>query len=164
MPVMIGVAGKGNVVLGLQTDQALHGVRRRGIQADLAVPVHSHESELRIDVLADNGQVDLVTLRNSTPIVHTGTTERIDAHVNACAAHDIEIDHVAQIADVSVEIIKLLDVRGTARLSERQPLYVPDATLQQYVGTILYPACDIGVGRPTIGRVVFEAPVIRRVV
>ena len=39
MPVVIGVAGEGDVEAVLQADQALHGVRRGGIHADLAVPV-----------------------------------------------------------------------------------------------------------------------------
>ena len=39
MAVVIGVAGEGDVEAILQADQALHGVRRRRIHADLAVPV-----------------------------------------------------------------------------------------------------------------------------
>ena len=58
MPVMVGVAGEGDVVFFLEADQALHGIGRGRIHADAAVPVQGHETEGRIDLLADHGEVD----------------------------------------------------------------------------------------------------------
>ncbi len=44
------------------------------------------------------------------------------------------------------------------------PLHVGVAGSEQFVGTVRYPACGVGVGRSTVWRVVLEAPITRRVV
>src|SRR6185369_8035838 len=55
MPVMIRVTSKRNVEAILQSDQICHRVSRGRVHADLAVPIHGHETESRIhDVVYDS--------------------------------------------------------------------------------------------------------------
>src|ERR1019366_1614953 len=98
--VVVGVAGECDVVAVLQIDQPLHRVCRGRVHADAAVPVQAHEGEGRIDLLADNGEVEPVTLDDPRPVVHAGAAQRIDAQVNAGAADRIYIDNVAEVAHV----------------------------------------------------------------
>jgi hypothetical protein len=44
------------------------------------------------------------------------------------------------------------------------PRHIGVVAAQQFVGTILYPACHVDIGGPAVGRVVFEAAVLRRIV
>ena len=72
MPVMIGVAGEGNVKAILDADQALHRVGRRRIHADPAVPIDRHEAEGRVDAVADHRQIDAVAFGDARPVVDPG--------------------------------------------------------------------------------------------
>src|SRR5207244_4167897 len=47
--VVVGVAGKCDVELVFPSDQPLHRIRRGRVHANLAVPVHAHESKGWID-------------------------------------------------------------------------------------------------------------------
>ena len=78
VPVMVGIAGEGDLELVLQADQPLHRIRRGGVHADLAVPIDRHEAEGRIDGLVDDRQVQPVALGNRRPVVDAGAAERID--------------------------------------------------------------------------------------
>ena len=64
MPIMVGIAGEGDVEAILETDQALHCVGRGWIHADLAVPIDRHEPKGRIDDLIDDREIQTVTLGN----------------------------------------------------------------------------------------------------
>jgi hypothetical protein len=66
----------------LHADQALHRVRRGGIHADLAVPVERHEAKGRIDLLADDVEVQPILLGDPRPVMHAGAAQRIDAEAN----------------------------------------------------------------------------------
>src|SRR3990167_258278 len=81
--VVIGVAGKGDVIAILEADQPLHGMAGRGIHADLAIPVQAHEGELRVDDLADHLQIEPVALGDARPVMHARATQRIDAQAQA---------------------------------------------------------------------------------
>src|SRR4029079_9632143 len=57
MPVMIRVTSKRNVEAILQSNQICHRVSRGRVHADLAVPIHCHETEGRIDELVYDSKV-----------------------------------------------------------------------------------------------------------
>ena len=78
VPVVVGVAGEGDIEAILQADQSLHRVGRGGIHADLAVPIDRHESESRIDRVVDDREVQPVALGDRPPVVDPGAAERID--------------------------------------------------------------------------------------
>ena len=75
----IGVARKGNVEPILEADHPRHGVRRRRVHADLAVPVDGHEAEGRVDRVIDDLEVQAVAIADSIPIGHAGAAQWIDA-------------------------------------------------------------------------------------
>ena len=83
VPIVIGVAREGDVELVLQSDQPLHGVRRRRIHPDLAVPIHRHEPECLIHDIAHDGEVEMIVLRDGRPVVNARATEWVDAQSNA---------------------------------------------------------------------------------
>src|ERR1051326_7012836 len=57
VPVMVCVTSKGNVEAILQSDEIFHGVGRGWVHADLAVPIHGHETESRIHDIVYHGKV-----------------------------------------------------------------------------------------------------------
>ncbi len=162
--VMVGIAGERDVVFVLQADQPLHRVPRRRVHADLAVPVHRHERELRVDHRAHHGKVELVAVGDRLPVMHAGTTQRIDAHLHAGAADRVEVDDMGEVGHIVVE--KIVSVRGggLARLRQRHPLHPLQAAFEQRVGALLHPVGDVGIGRTAVGRVVLEAAVVRWIV
>ena len=89
VPVMIGVAGKRNVEFVFQSDQPLHGVRRRRIHANFAVPIHGHESKRRINGFVHNRQIETVLLGDQRPIIDARAAQRIDAERNLGIANDL---------------------------------------------------------------------------
>ena len=74
VPVMVRVAGESHVELIFERDQAAHGIRRRRIHADAAVPVEGHEAESRIDGLVYHGQVQTIALGDRMPVVDARST------------------------------------------------------------------------------------------
>ena len=100
VPVMVGIAGEGDIEAILQADQALHRIGRGWVHADLAVPIDSHETEGRIDGLVHDREIQPVALGNRFPVVNAGAAERIDSHADLRAANGIHVDHIAEIGDV----------------------------------------------------------------
>ena len=98
VPVMVGVAGKGDLEAILQVDQPLHRIGRGRVHADLAVPIDRHETEGRIDGLVDDREVQPVALGNRPPVVDPGAAERIDPQADLRAANGVHVDHIAEIA------------------------------------------------------------------
>ena len=58
--VGVGVVGEGHVEPVLQPEQAGHRVRARAVHADLAVVIHGHERERRVDSRIDHFDVEPV--------------------------------------------------------------------------------------------------------
>ena len=87
MPIMVRVTGKRDVEAIFQSDQIRHGVRRGWVHADLAVPIHTHETESRIDEFVHDGEIELVLLSNSRPVMNARAAKRIYAHVYLRAAN-----------------------------------------------------------------------------
>ena len=100
--VGVGVAGEGDVEAVLQLDHARHGVGRRRVHADLAVPVDRHEAEGRVDRAVHHLEPQPVARGDGVPVGDAGAAERIDTEADRRAAHGVEIDHRAEVADVGV--------------------------------------------------------------
>ncbi|MDT4834486.1 hypothetical protein FQZ97_681240 [compost metagenome] len=162
--VVIGVAGKGDVVAILEADQPLHGMAGRGVHADLAVPVQAHEGELRVNDLADHLQIEPIALGDPRPVMHARAAQRVDAQAQAGSADNREIDHAAQITDIVRQVIMRMGGGRLARLGQRHALDLLEAVFEQGIGAVLHPVGDVAVGRAAIARVVLEAAAVRRVV
>ncbi len=131
---------------------------------NFSVVVDGHEGEARIDGGIGDGQVETELLGHARPKMHRGPAQRIDGEAQTGGAHRRQIDDVLQVAHVGVEVVVLGGGRGVARALVWHPRDLVDAGRQELVGAALDGRGDVGVGRSAVGRVVFEAPVGRRVV
>ena len=164
VPVVIGIAGKGDVEAVLEADQALHGPGRGRVHADLSVPIDGHETERGINHGVHHRQIQAVALGNCGPVMDACTTEGIDAHAHAGTPDRVHVEHAAQIAHVAIH--KIMPVRGggTQRLLERHSCHAPQAVFQVAVGAGFDPAGHVVARRPAVGRVVLVAATVRRIV
>src|SRR5206468_674692 len=100
VPVVIRVAGPRYVEALLHRDEAPHRVRRRAVHPDAAVPIHAHEAEGRIDLVAHDRQRNAVALGDHPPVRDAGPAEWIDAELELRAAQDVEVEYGGQVGDV----------------------------------------------------------------
>ena len=101
--VGVGVVARGHCVLVAPPDQRRHGVRRRAVHPDLAVPVERHEPPGRVDQRVDDGQVEAVALGDGGPVVDAGPAQWIGTDVHAGLADGVEVDDAGQVVDVGPE-------------------------------------------------------------
>src|SRR5215813_9471245 len=163
VPIGIGIAGEGYVKSLLEADHARHRVYRRRVHADLAVPIHCHKPESRIDVVVHDFQIDSVTVANRIPISHAGTTQRIHADVNLALPDCLEVDHRGKIAYIGIEILMGVYVGSASSALKRYSQHSPQVVGNEGVGLPFYPIGDVSVRRSAMGRIIFEAAESRRV-
>ena len=163
VPVVIGVAGEGEVKAVLHPYQSLHRIGRGRVHADLAIPIDRHETERRIDGLVDDREVQPVALGNRPPVVDAGATERIDPQADLCAANDLHVDYIAKVARVGVEVVVPMGCGRPKRLLERNSVNAPQATFEKLVRLHLDPVSDDWTRRPADWGIVLEAAVMGRI-
>ena len=95
--------------------------------------------------------------------MNAGATERIDSQVDVCAANDIHVDHVAEIIDISLEVIMTMCCRRAKSSFERNAFHAFQTRFEKLIRLRLDPTGDSCIRRPAIGWVVFEAAIVRRV-
>ena len=84
VPVAVRIVAEGDIEAIFQRDEVRHGIGRRAVHANLAVPIERHETERRID--GDRFTTSMfkpIVLRDRLPVGHTGAAERIDAELQA---------------------------------------------------------------------------------
>ena len=161
---MVRVAGEGDLEAILQADQPLHRIGRGWVHADLAVPIHSHETEGWVDGLVHDREVQPVALGNRSPVVDPCAAERIDSHADLRAANGIHVDHVGEIGNVSIEVVMPVRRGRVKRLLERNSFHSAQALLEKLVRFGFDPVGDDGFRRPAVRRIVFEPAIMRRIV
>ena len=102
VPVVVGVGGESNIEFVFQSDKPLHGVRRRRIHANFAVPIDRHKSKRWINGLVHHCQIETVPLGDHRPIINTRASEWVNAKRNLGIADRRHIDHILEITDVGV--------------------------------------------------------------
>ena len=122
------------------------------------------KSEGRIDGLVDDGEVQPVALGNRPPVVDPGAAERIHPQADLRAANGVHVDHIAEIANVGIEVVVPVRRGGAKRLLERNPLHTPQAVLEKLVCLRFDPIGDDVFRRPAVWGVVLEAAVMGRIV
>ena len=165
VPVMIGVAGEGDVEAILQPDQPLHRIGRGRIHADLAVPIHGHEAEGRIDRVVDDGQIEPVALARSAPSSARRRRRADPRPGGARAANRLHIDHVAEIGDIGCRDNRADVWSRCAAPARRNPLDAAQASRQQLVGACSRssPVTSVSAG-PPLGGLYLKPPSSRRIV
>ena len=126
--VRVGIVGERDAEAILQLDQARHRVRARAVHADLAVVIHGHERERRIDRGIDDGDVEPVDGVDRLPVRLRRTAERIDAQREARGADRVHVDDVSQILDVRQDEVLFVRRRRLDAPRERHPLHAGDAS------------------------------------
>ena len=164
VPIRIGIVGEGDPEAILQLDEARHCVRARRVHPDLAVVIHGHERERRIDRRIDDGDVDLVDRVDRLPVRLRRAAKRVHAEREAGGADRIHVHDVSQILDVRLHKVLLVRVRRFDGRRERHTLHIGDIGFEQRVGAVLNPLGHVGVRGAAVGRVVLETPVFRRIV
>ena len=144
-------------------NQALHGIRGRGVHTDLAVVIDGHEAPGRVDLRAHHANVQAVLLIDERPVVHGSAAKRVDAQTYAGRTNHVKVDDVLQVVHVVLAEVEALDVLGLDGLLVRHALDV------LVVGKQLVGAGGDGVGgfgrsRAAGDGVVLEAAVGGRVV
>jgi hypothetical protein len=163
VPIGVGVVAGEHVVVAALGDEGCHRARRRGIHADLLVPVEGHEAPRRVDLGIHDGQVDAVHVLDQLPVLDRRAAHRIRADAHARALDRVEVDDRGQVAHVRVAEVVLAD-RIVVDVGVRDALDTLQAGLDQRVGALGDPPGRVGVGRAAVRRVVLEASVAGRVV
>ncbi len=118
MAIVVGVAGKGDVESILEADEALHGIGRGGVHANLPVPIQRHETKGGIDLFIDHGEIEAESFGDARPVVHARAAQGVDAHPDARAAYRVHVQNGAEIAHVNLEVIVSAGGGGTPRRGE----------------------------------------------
>ena len=136
----------------------------RGIHADLAVVIHRHERERRIDHGVDDSDVQLVEGVDRLPIGSRSPAQWIHAECETGPADGVRVDDILEIFDIGQHQIDFVGGDGLDRRREGYPFDAGIARAQQDVRSALNPPGHVGIGRTTVGWVVLETAVLGRVV
>jgi hypothetical protein len=159
--VGVGVVAEGDVVPVLQADQARHGVGRAAVHADLAVVVHGHEGEGRVEAGVHHLEVQAVALLDGLPVLEVRAAHGVDTDLQAALGDRLQVDDARQVLDVRRHVVVLH--RLGHRLGEPDALDLLQAGLEQRVGAALDDLGGVGVRRAAVRRVVLEAAAVGRV-
>ena len=111
-----------------------------------------------------DGDLQAVNFVDPFPVMDRRAAQRVHAQRQAGSADGVHVNHVAQVVDVGQNEIFLMGARCLDGRGERHPPHPATTRAQQFVGPILNPLRHVGLGRAPVGRVVFEATVLRRIV
>ena len=97
------------------------------------------------------------------PVAHPCSAQRIDTQAQLGVADGIEVDDVDQVGDIGVQVIVTMGGAGLERLLVADAFDPGQFVRQQLVGLGFDPLGDVGIGRATVGWVVFVATALWRV-
>ena len=164
MTIRIGIVGEGDVEFVPERDQTGHCVGRRTIHANFAVMIDGHETEGGIDGGVHDGRVDTIAFDHRLPVVDGGTAQRIDADAHTGGADRLHRHHIFKVGDIGRDVIMRVRGGGFVRARIGDAFDTGQIFGQQLVCGLADPAGDIGIRRAAMGRIVFEAAFIGRIV
>ena len=101
---------------------------------------------------------------NRVPVRKRCPTKRVYAQLEMAAANGVDVDDVAEIANIGENKIVLTRGRRSNRFFKWHAFDSGIFRAQQFVRTILHPVRDFCIGWTTVGRVVLETTILGRVV
>jgi hypothetical protein len=164
VPVTIGIVAEGDIEAVFERDQLCHGIGRRTVHADLAVPIQRHELKRRVHRAVHHFHIDTVTFDDRLPVRHPRSAKRIDADLELGVSNNLHIDNRTQIAHVGSDIVVAVGCGRAPSFFEGNSRDVFEISRKQLVGPIFDPTSYVGICRSAMRRVVFEAAVFRRIV
>ncbi len=162
--VIVWIVSKGQIELVAQRQQASHRTLGGAVHTDRAIFVEVHKAEGLIDLIVNDGQIQLVEFGNAFPVLDTGAAQRIDAQLQPGFLDRGHVDDLGQPFDKRLNQIFLGHAARGHGFVKRHALNPFQARRQQSVGTIFDDPGHIGVGWPPVRRVIFDAAIFRRVV
>jgi len=162
--IAVRVVSKCDVKAILQSDQIRHGVRRRAVHSNPAVPIHRHETEGRIHGVVDDLHVHAVPFLDRLPIRHARPAERIDTDLQPGVSNGVDVHDGREIVDVSSEIVVAMGRRGGTCSLIRNPRDAREIVRQEPIRFLLDHSRGSGLRPPAVRRVVLESSVFRWIV
>ena len=162
--VVVRVVGEREVKLVAQRQQARHCALGGAVHTDGAIFVEMHKAESLVNLVVNNGQVQVVVFTDTFPVFDTGTAQRIDAQRQARFLDSRHIDDIRQPFDEGLYQIPLFHMAGRQRGIQRNTFHAFQSIGQQRIGAIFHHFGDVSIGRATVRRIVFDTTVFRRVV
>ena len=100
VPVRVRVIAPRDTEVVLEPYKPSHRVGNRAVHADLAVVIHRHETERRIDTWIYDNKVQPIEIADRLPVVHRCTAERIHPQVQAAGGNRLHVDHITKVLDI----------------------------------------------------------------
>ena len=126
--------------------------------------IDRHERESRIDVRVHDRDINPVTFRDRLPIADGCASKRIDPDLHTRRADGFQVDHIGKVFHVGSDKVLGVRGRGFEGSLEIDSLNAFVALREQFVRAVLNPVGDVGVGRSSVRRIVFEPAIGGRVV
>ena len=114
IPCRFGVVGEGNVEFVAHADQPRHGIGRRAVHPDFAIPIDRHETKGRVDRVADDRCRDAITFDDRLPKMDARAAQRIDPNLHTRRADRLHIDDVREVNDIRANVIVAVDIGRVA--------------------------------------------------
>ena len=162
--VVIRVIREGQVKFVAQRQQARHRALGGAVHADCAVFIEVHKAEGLIDVVVNDGQVEIVMLSDTLPVFDTGAAQRIDAQRQSGFLDRRHIDDIRQPFNKRLHQILFFNVAGGQRRIKRNTLDALQTGSEQFIGAIFDNLGHVGIRRAAVWRIVLDTTVFRRVV
>ena len=161
--VIIRVVSKRQIELITQCQQTRHRTLGGAVHTDRTVFIEVHKAEGLIDLIVNDGQVEVVILANALPVFDTGTAQRINAQRQARFLNRRHINDIGQPFHERLHQILLFHMTGCHRFVEGDTLHAFQAIGHQCVGPVFHHFGDVSISRATIWRIVLDTTIFRRV-
>ena len=164
MAVHVGVVGESEIETVLPLDQSGHGEGRGAVHADFAVPIDADEPEGGINGGVYDLEIQPVSFRDQRPVGDGGVAQRVHSDLQVGGTDRFEVEDGVQASHIQFPEVEGLGGRGGFGPGQGLTADAGKLFPQEFVGAGLDFGRDIGISRAAVGRVVFEAAVLRRVV
>ena len=118
----------------------------------------------RIDGVIHHGRGDLVALDDRLPILNSGAAQRVDPDAHARCADRFQIDDIGEVGDIGRDVVIGMNARRLAGALIGHAHDTIEFLDEEFVRGFLDPACHVDIRRAAVGRIVFEAAFVGRIV
>ena len=162
--VIVRVIGKCQIEFVTQRQQTGHRALGGAVHTNGAVFIKMHKAESLIDLIVNEGQIQVVVLSDTFPVFNTRTTQWINAQRQTRFLDCRHINDICQPFHEGLNQVLFFNMTGRQRGIQRNTLHALQTVSQQCISPVFYDFGDVGICRATVWRIVFNAAVFRRVV
>ena len=161
MPVKIGIVAERDIEPVFQPDKTCHGVRRRAIHADFAVPVERHERKGRVEDRIDHLDVEPVPVRNRLPVRRPRPAHGVGPDLQTGGRNGFHVQNMREVLHIRRHEVDFPGRACLAGLHDRRALDALQAGFKEFVRPILDLPGRCSVSRAARRRIVLDPPVLR---